>query len=145
MFEELWMCRSWNTKNAGRSCGAVRPDGYIEVGVLGGNYTAHRLAWLWMTGDWPTGHIDHINGNRTDNRWSNLRITDHAGNAQNRSRPNRNNKVGLLGVCPEGATRFGAKIRVNGVRIWLGAFDTPEEAHGAYIKAKRDLHKGCTT
>lgn len=129
---------------AGAPCGKTTSQGYTRIVVDGGKYMAHRLAWLWMTGEWPEDQIDHINGDRSDNRWPNLRAATASINVQNIHAPKSNNKTsGVLGVRPCGA-RFEANIGHNYRRIYLGRFDTADEAHAAYLTAKRRLHPGNT-
>jgi len=126
----------------GETVGYLSGNGYIKIGLLNRLYFAHRLAWLWMTGGWPS-KIDHRNGDGTDNRWSNLRLAVGSINNENLHRAHRDNQTGLLGVSPaEG--KFKAGIQVNGLSRRLGTFSTPEEAHAVYLKAKRALHSGCT-
>jgi hypothetical protein len=115
----------------------------IAVGGRGKRFLAHRLAWLYVHGAWPTGEIDHINGDKMDNRFANLRDGSHALNCQNQRRPQSSNKVGLLGVSPQGE-KFAAFITVRGHSRRLGSFDTPEQAHDAYLDAKRELHEFAT-
>jgi hypothetical protein len=93
-------------------------------------------------GAWPDGCIDHINGQKADNRISNLRKVTHAVNMQNQHRAARTSKTGLLGVSPN-KTRFVANINVDGRRVYLGSFATAHDAHSAYLSAKRELHAGC--
>ena len=106
---------------------------------------AHRLAWALHTGDWPKGDIDHINGDESDNRLANLRDVSKSINQQNKRRPRTDNKVGLLGVSWHARGRkWRAQITVQGTRMYLGLFTTPDAAHAAYLEAKRMLHPGCT-
>jgi hypothetical protein len=100
-------------------------------------YRCARLAWLFMTGSWPKNEIDHINGIRDDDRWTNLRDVTRAENCQNIHKTN--GICRLLGVC-ERAGRFRAQITINYVHHNIGTFDTPEQARRAYLKAKRSLH-----
>ena len=123
--------------------GSMMPRGYIQVSFLGTRYLAHRIAWLLYYGKWPENLIDHINGNRADNRIANLRDVTQDVNMQNLRGPTVLNKVGLLGVRKK-RNKFQAQIRLHGTSIHLGCFATPEEAHRAYIAAKRENHKGCT-
>lgn len=108
---------------------------------------AHRLAWVHVHGSWPAGDIDHINGDKLDNRIANLRDVTRSVNKENMRSARGDNKVGLLGVHVrrQNTTRpYVASIRVSGKLIHLGAHNTPEAAHAAYLEAKRRLHSGCT-
>ncbi len=118
--------------------------GGITVKVRGRRYWAHRVVWLLNTGHWPVHEIDHINGDKKDNRMSNLRCATRQLNAENMRKPSKRNKVGLLGVSPAGKYHFKAQIGVSGRQIYLGRFKSKEEAHAAYVSAKRIYHKGCT-
>ena len=118
------------------------PRGYIQIRVDRRRYYAHRLAWLYMTGAWPAGEIDHINGIRSDNSFSNLRSVTRAENSQNLLRANTGSKVGLLGVSVrhQNPELFVAQIRIDGKPTCLGFFHSKEEAHEAYLSAKRKHH-----
>lgn len=130
----------------GAAAGAVcKESGYVKLSVFSKQYRAHRLAWLWMTGNWPVGEVDHANGKRNDNRWSNLRDVAPAVNRQNQRRAMANSKTGLLGASwSTRDQRFVARIKANGKYLSLGCFNTAEAAHQAYLTAKRNLHVGCT-
>lgn len=120
---------------AGKEVGHQTADGYIRVGVKGLYFKAHRLAWMYVFAKPPVGVIDHINGNRSDNRICNLRDVDQATNAGNLRKAKRTNKVGLLGVTKcvsHGRTFFKATIVI-------GSFKTAAEAHRAYLDARRIL------
>lgn len=109
-------------------------------------HQAHRLAWLYVYGEWPKQHIDHINGNPSDNRIENLRDVSPQINAQNKRKIMVTNKSsGFLGVtfCKK-AQKFQAQITFNKKCFYLGLFDDPKEAHLAYLKAKRKIHEGNT-
>lgn len=127
----------------GSFAGAIHTNGYIKIGYKGKRYYAHRLAWEIYYGDEPADMIDHINGNRTDNRIENLRLANSLKNSQNIRFPHCDNKSGLLGVFRQ-RKKFSAQICTNGVKICLGTFETAQEAHNAYIQAKRNFHDFCT-
>lgn len=137
----------WKNKRSGvssdREAGCFEQDGYRQIRVNGASIRAHRLVWLIVTGDWPSKHIDHINGIKSDNRFANLRDVDNTTNRQNVKGAFRSNKTtGLLGVHLDRG-KFRARIRSRGKSIHLGRFDTAHEAHEAYLDAKRRLHAGC--
>lgn len=118
---------------------------HLAVQIDGYNHYLHRLAWLYVHGEWPKDQIDHINGDASDNRIANLRDVHRSLNQQNLRKPNRQNKTGFLGVCYYKANgKYQAHITVSSKRRALGFFDTPEQAYEAYLNAKRRLHKGCT-
>ena len=137
-----------NHRKAGSVAGSVDGNGYVLIRIIDRSYKAHRLVWLYVCGAWPENEIDHINGVRTDNRPSNLRDVTKSVNLQNQRRAHAHSTHGFLGVRIE--TRWGAKprylakITVNGHRRSLGTFGTAEEAHAAYLNAKRVEHPGCT-
>ena len=120
-------------------------DGYLRISIDRAMYRVHRLAWLYVYGSWPEQQIDHINGDRADNRIANLRDVSPKQNTHNQRQAHRNNLSGLLGVRKK--TRDGtyhAVIKVDGKQRYLGSFKDPAEAHAVYVAAKRDLHQSCT-
>jgi hypothetical protein len=136
---------TWNTRFAGKPAfTALTAQGY-PLGVLtfGGRrraFLAHRVIWALMTGAWPIDQIDHINGVRDDNRWSNLRAATNAENAQN-MRISARNTSGFIGVSWDSNRRkWAAEITVDYRRRHLGRHRTREAAHAAYLRAKRKLH-----
>lgn len=116
-----------------------KTSGYIVLTVFGRQYKAHRLAWFYVHGEWPQGEIDHINGDRSDNRIMNLRVATSLENKQNRGFDTRNT-TGFMGVYRSGK-KWRASIGYAKKRHDLGAFDTPEMAHDAYLTAKANMHK----
>ena len=128
-----------NSAPAGTIAGGLNNKGYRIIRADGHRYMAGRLAWFYVHGRWPKDEIDHRNGVRDDNRLSNIREVSHAENQQNRRRAHSRNVTGLLGVSPNEG-KFRAAIKLNGRCHYLGNFATPQEAHAAYVKAKRKLH-----
>jgi hypothetical protein len=129
-----------------RGCKAGSPDkdGYIKIGINRRSYRAHRLAWFYVNGSWPTELIDHINGEKADNRIANLRKADFSENCQNLKGASKRSTTGLLGVRAQkkkGGISYQAAIRVRGEFIYLGTHPTPEAAHTAYMEAKERLHR----
>jgi hypothetical protein len=117
--------------------------GYWVIGLDGRRFLAHRLAWLYVHGEMPPAELDHINGNRTDNRIANLRIATRAENQHN-SRT-RKSVAGLKGAHLHKRRLtlrhpWSSHIRKDGKRFCLGYFATAEEAHAAYVKAATELH-----
>lgn len=130
--------RKWTggTAHAGTVAGARLKSGYIRVACQGDYYLAHRLIWKMMTGDDPPAEIDHIDGLRANNRWSNLRCASRAENSHNTRRPSTNTS-GFKGVYwHEKAAKWRAVIKNGGdTPIHLGYFTRPEDAHAAYRAA----------
>ncbi len=133
-----------NTKIAENSlAGSINYKGYRVIGLLGKTFKAHRLAWLYVTGEWPKSQIDHKNCIRDDNSWLNIRQADEALNSQNRRRAHKDSKTGILGVSPKGDI-FVAQICYEGRQRKLGEFELASDAQAAYLAAKRVHHEGCT-
>lgn len=120
-----------------------KTEGYIHIQVDGSVYCAHRLAILYVTGEWPPHEVDHWNSVRDDNRWSNLRPATKRQNMQNKRRAGSNNGTGLIGAYAAKATgHFVAKIQIDGIGHYLGTYDTALEAHDAYCKFKASAVPG---
>lgn len=129
-----------------KKAGYMRPDGYVRIVINGERFMAHRLAWLIFHGAMPVLSIDHINGNPSDNRISNLRDISHKENIQNRTKVNKNSRAGLMGVYSVPSSKnWYSRIFSNGKTVYLGAFKTKELAHQAYVSAKRVLHGAACT
>jgi hypothetical protein len=129
---------------AGSIAGGMVSYGYWAISLNRVRYLAHRAAFLYMTGTLPAHDIDHINGDRLDNRWSNLRAVTRGVNLQNKRRAFKNNRTGLLGVHQIKSGKFRARVNLDGKVYEAGLHSTPEGAHQAYLQAKRTLHPGCT-
>jgi hypothetical protein len=115
-------------------------QGYVLISIDGVRYKAHRLAWLYVTGEWPPHEIDHINGKRGDNRFDNLRPATHAKNLRNQKR-RTDNSSGFKGVYWNTAARkWCSQIRVSGKNHCLGYFDSKEVAYAANCKAAAHMH-----
>ena len=122
---------------AGSVAGRMAKHGYRELTMAGKRYSEHRLAWKFVYGSDPCAAIDHINGNRTDNRIANLRLATRSQNAVNSRAPSKA-KSGLRGVYKM-YNKYGSYVCFNYKKLWLGLFDTPEEAHAAYCMKRREL------
>ena len=120
-------------KVAGRSGGG---KGYCQICVDRKFYQAGRLAWLYMTDKWPKLEINHINGNRLDAKWDNLREVTRSQKAA--STPTHN-KLGARGVWITRNGKYAARIRLDGTTTHLGLFETLEEARAAYAKAAKGV------
>lgn len=124
---------------AGANAGSMDKRGYIVVRIDFVQYGAHRVGWALHFGAWPAADIDHINGNRADNRIENLRDVSRSVNAQNQRRAHRDNKTGYLGVDLRNGL-YNARIKLRGRTTLLGSFPTAEDASAAYQAAKLRLH-----
>lgn len=132
---------------AGDRAGSVSANGYATLHVNDKSVLAHRAAWAITYGEWPNTNVDHINGVKSDNRIVNLRKVSQALNLQNQRRARTGSMSGILGVrvrVGKLKTSWSANICVNDKPVYLGSFSSAEEASAAYLKAKRELHPGCT-
>ena len=138
--EFIWLVRRGNQNTfPGKIAGFVRSDRYRRICTNGKRYLAHRLAWFYMTGEWPESEIDHINGVRDDNRWENLRLATHTQNIMN-ANIYKNNTSGYKGVYCSKKTKINkwrASIRIDKILKHLGCFDTLSGAARAYNKAAK--------
>ena len=138
-----WKSKKTGWTRAGALAGSTRKDGYVLISVNGKRYLAHRLAWLYVNGQWPSKLIDHIDGNPSNNRIANLREADQRTNMQNQRRALSNSKSGYLGVCwSANAKKWHSQINIDGTNTHVGYYNTKEEAHAAYVDAKRKHHPG---
>lgn len=122
----------------GTKAGSVHKTlGYVYVCVDGVDYLGHRLAWLYMTGEWPADEIDHERRDPGNNRWGNLRTATSSLNKAN-SKCRSDSTTGFKGV-EENSGTFVAYIRIDKKRVRLGRFDTPEEAHAVYVAKAKEV------
>ena len=127
-------------KPAGKECGMDRGDGYIVIRVDKVLYLAHRLAFLWMHGAFPEALVDHVNGDKSDNKWQNLRHATSAQSLQNIT-IRSDNSSGMIGVSfDKRRGNWRAYIVVNSKQHHLGSFKCKRTAAEAYIAAKSRLH-----
>lgn len=132
--------KRWNGQHAGNIAGNTQDDGYIRLAIDRVKFPAHRVVWAMVTGSWPNGVIDHINGNTSDNRFCNLRDATISQNTWNQ-KIFETNVSGFKGVEFHPRTgRWRARIAANGKRLFLGYFDSAELASSAYIAAADRLH-----
>ena len=133
----LW---KWKERGKGKP---LKPDwwpgtkmakGYYAIGISRWPRYVHRLAFLYMTGKWPSEEVDHIDGDRSNNRWANLREATHSQNKQNTGRRGHNT-AGFRGVYHHRDGGWVARIKIGEKRVSLGYFATPEEASRAYETA----------
>lgn len=130
----IWRVRRSSSIKPGAIAGRLDRNGYRRISINRREYQASHIAWLLLSGAWPTGEIDHCNGDNDDNRPHNLRQATPGQNRANTRRPSTNTS-GLKGVIPSGSGRWMAQIGVKRQKIYLGTFDAPEEAHAAYVAA----------
>lgn len=118
---------------------AGRPNwkGYRQIGIDGALIMEHKLAWLYVYGEWPNAQIDHINRDKADNRIANLRLATNSQNHINKGLQ-KNNTSGFKGVVWEPSLgKWRARIKVNGRNKYLGVFASKEDAAGARRDAER--------
>lgn len=142
------LTRRVKTSNAtyiGKVAGEPRGGGYLRLSVDNKRYLAHRVVWLHAHGGWPEQEVDHINGIGSDNRIENLRDVAPRVNQENTRKAYKNNAGGFLGVTfDKRKDKWQAQIKFDRRNRFLGYYKTAEDAHTAYLSAKRDHHEGCT-
>ncbi len=126
-------------RRAGVTVGWPNGNGYLRVRFRARKIYVHQVAVFLVTGNWLVGPIDHANGDRSDNRWGNLRPCTHSQNMQN-SKKQANGTQPYKGIERFPSGRWGARIMADGESRRLGSFGTPEAAHAAYAAAAARLH-----
>lgn len=136
-----WLVASGRRAVVGAVAGHLRKDGYIHIGILGKIYKAHRLAFLYMTGDWPLGVTDHSDNNKDNNAWSNLRDCSITENMQNR-KLQKNNTSGSKGVhFRKDIKKWTVQVSDKGIQRHLGFYVDKEVADLVATEA-RELYHG---
>lgn len=137
----LFWRKAIGPRKAGSQTAGPAKDGYVRIGLSGKTYSAHRIIWKMMTGSDPVEEIDHRDGDRGNNRWSNLREASHFDNMCNSAAYTKASDL-PRGVAKNTASNgYSAQIQKNHRMIHLGVFATPAEAHAAYRGAAKILHR----
>lgn len=132
---DFFWIKSGKGMTAGMKAGCIYQSGYIFITIKGKPYRAHRLAWLYMTGVWPSNHIDHKNTIRSDNRWCNLREATNQQNGFNSRKIKKGSSI-FKGVSRH--KKSGKwEVRVSG--NYLGLFDTEIMAAAVYNSAAKKM------
>lgn len=131
----VWIAPTGRRVKGGAIAGTSCPDGYRKISICGLRIMSHRIAWLYMTGGWPSHEIDHIDGDPSNNRWSNLRAATRSQNSAN-TKARKDSRSGIKGVSWHSRRRhWCAQINAGGKNIYLGAFNKAVEAAAAYEEA----------
>ena len=144
-YDEVTGIFTWKIKNSNRIkigdiAGSINNKGYTIITINKKHFVAHRLAWLYVYNYIPSKDIDHINGNRADNRINNLREATRSENSFN-SKISKNNKSGLKGISwHKTAKKWEVCLRFNGVKKYLGIFDNIELAELVITEARAKYH-----
>lgn len=133
-----WKVTASGRAKAGNVAGSIGGNGYRRIRIFGTEYLAHRLAWFYVKGDLPPSDLDHKDGSKINNRFSNLRVSTVSQNAANRRLP-ATNTTGFKGIRARANDRWRAAIEHNGKHISLGTYGSKEEAHAAYCEAAQRL------
>jgi len=135
----IWCARRRGIRY-GCEAGCVNNDGYKVIRIDGVLYSAHCLAWFYMTGEWPRPACDHWDLDKANNRWLNLRLATKSQNGANRPLQS-NNKSGLKGArWHKMAAKWESYIKKDGKKIHLGLFASAADAHEAYCIAAEQLY-----
>lgn len=135
----VWLRKTGCKVVVGSRAGSYGPT-YAEVGILGVNYRLHRLAFLYMEGRFPLNDVDHIDGDKKNNSWNNLREVDRSKNELNKHEASAGKRsCKFRGVFRSSGGRWFSRIKSDGVLRHLGTYDTQEEAYQKYVEAKRTV------
>lgn len=136
----IWKRTTTNRVKRGAIAGSKTVSGYLQVGFLGVDIKVHRIIWALVHGYWPELIIDHKDGNRLNNRIENLRETNFNGNLRNMRIPSHNTSgIKGVGFCKQ-TKKWTCSIHVNNKKIWLGRYNTKEEAAKVYAEASKKYH-----
>lgn len=125
----------------GAECGTLRSSGYVIISIDRVLYRAHRLAWLYVTGEWPSDEMDHVNGDRSDNRFVNLRVCNRSQNGFNKG-VRRDSGVGVKNVLYyKDWGKYCVRIRVSGKDYNYGPFSSIDEASSVAAHAQTIHHQ----
>lgn len=135
-----WKKRLANCIKVGDIAGSNH-DGYVRITIKRKRHFAHNLAWIYMTGETPPHFVDHIDGNPSNNRFSNLRLATKSQNKMN-EKLRKDNKIGLKGVCyHKHSKKFVTQIYVDGKQKTIGYYSEAEDAHNAYLSESKEIYK----
>jgi hypothetical protein len=135
-----WRCNRGLKNVGGKRAGTVTARGYRVIEIAGKTHREQRLAWLFATGHWPSGEVDHRDRDRSNNKLDNLRLATRSQNTTNKA-VQKSSQTGIKGVNRRENGTFRAYLSAQGRRINLGTFRTAEEARSAYLEAAK-LHHG---
>lgn len=139
----VWAKPTSNRMKIDGVAGSNHHSGYRQISIDKTLFRSHRLAWLYMAGTFPPEQIDHINMDKADNRFANLRAVTQSENQHN-ARLKITNTSGYKGISYHKSNKkWIAEIKSNNVRKHLGYFSTPEEASVAYLAAQKIYHPTC--
>jgi hypothetical protein len=135
----IWRKQLSNRIRVGEVAGKTGPKGYLSIGIYGQRYLVQRLAFLYMKGTFPVYIIDHIDTNRANNSWNNLREATQQSNTYN-SNLRKDNTSRVKGVYPLSNGRFQVKLNSNKITKYLGTFEDIELAELVAIEARNKYH-----